>query len=47
MADIEIVPWDSSLVLAISRNDSIIDDFMNYFPLAQNLVEYNNQLKNK
>lgn len=47
LADIEIVPWDSSLVLAISRNDIIIDNFMNYFPLAQDLVEYNKQLKNR
>lgn len=44
LADIEIVPWDSSLVLAISRNDIIIDNFMNYFPLSQDLVEYNKQL---
>lgn len=41
LADIEIVPWDSSLVLAISRNDIIIDNFMDYFPLAQNLSMYN------
>jgi len=41
LADIEIVPWDSSLVLAISRKDIIVDNFMNYFPLAQNLTTYN------
>ena len=44
LADIEIVPWDSSLVLAISRNDIVIDNFLNYFPLAQNLTAYNKQL---
>ncbi len=45
LADIEIVPWDSSLVLAISRNDSIVDKFMDYFPLSQNLVTYNKQFE--
>jgi hypothetical protein len=45
LADIEIVPWDSSLVLVISKNDAMIDDFMNYFPLAQDLTQYNKQLK--
>ena len=45
LADVEIVPWDSSLVLAISRNGTIIDNFMNYFPLAQYLTTYNKQFE--
>ena len=45
LADIEIVPWDSSLVLAISRNNILIDNFMNYFPLAQDLTTYNKQFE--
>lgn len=44
LADVEILPWDSSLVLVISRNDIIIDNFMNAFPLAQNLIEYNKHM---
>ncbi len=41
LAEIEIAPWDSSLVLLISSNDKIVDDFMNAFPKADNLEEYN------
>lgn len=44
LADIEIVPWDSSLVLIISKSDIIIESFMRCFPLAQDLATYNNQL---
>ena len=41
LADVEIVPWDNRLVLIISREDRAIDNFMNYFPLAQDLKIYN------
>jgi len=41
LADIEIAPWDSSLVLIISKKGIIIENFMNYFLLAQDLATYN------
>jgi hypothetical protein len=45
LADIEIVPWDSSLVLAISRKDDIINNFIKYFSHAEDLAAYNRQFK--
>ena len=41
LADVEIAPWDSSLVLIISKNDKIIADFKNVFHLSEDLAEYN------
>jgi hypothetical protein len=41
LAEIEIVPWDSSLVLVISSNDIIIDNFRKCFPLSEDLKTYN------
>jgi len=41
LADIEIVPWDSGLVLLISKNEDIITRFQNSFPLCEDLVDYN------
>lgn len=38
---IEIVPWDSTLVLVISKIDEIVDNFQNYFPMSEDLLEYN------
>lgn len=43
LAKIEIVPWDSSLTLIISKEDKIVDDFLKNLPLSQNLENYNNQ----
>lgn len=40
LATVEIVPWDSSLVLVISRDRSIIDRFRQSFPMARDLEEY-------
>lgn len=45
LADIEIVPWDSSLVLAISKKYDIINNFMKAFPYAEDLAAYNRQYK--
>lgn len=41
LADIEIVPWDSSLMLLISNTDEIIALFQNTFPLCEDLSDYN------
>lgn len=43
LAEMEIVAWDSGLVLLISKNEEIIEDFMSYFPLTENLADYNNE----
>ena len=41
LADVEIVPWDSSLTLVISKNHNIVSDFRKNFPLSEGLEEYN------
>lgn len=41
LAEIEIVEWDSTLALIISKENKIAEDFKNYFPLAEDLQEYN------
>jgi len=43
LAEIEIVPWDSSLVLLISKHDEIAESFLNYFSYAEDLVTYNSR----
>ena len=42
-AQVEIVPWDSSCTLVISRNHRIVSDFMDGFPLSRDLYLYNEQ----
>lgn len=41
LATVEIVPWDSSLTLIISKQDKIVEDFMQAFPLSKDLSVYN------
>ncbi len=41
LAEIEIVPWDSTLTLILSKNNEIVDNFMNYFKVAEDLETYN------
>jgi len=41
LADVEIVPWDSSLTLIISKDDSVINNFRVAFPLSEDLEEHN------
>lgn len=41
LAEIEIVPWDSSCTLIMSRHDRIVDDFTEGFPLCHDLALYN------
>lgn len=41
LATVEIVPWDSSLTLIISRERKIVDDFKEGFPLSEDLNYYN------
>lgn len=41
LATVEIIPWDSSLTLIISRERKIVDDFKESFPLSEDLNYYN------
>lgn len=41
LASIEIVAWDSSLSLVISKNKQIIDNVRLVFPLSEDLEVYN------
>ncbi len=43
LAEIEIVPWDGSLTLILSRNKDIVDDFRKYFPQSEKLEDYNSR----
>lgn len=40
LAQIEIVPFDSSCTLLFSRNEEIVDAFRNYFQFSEKLEEY-------
>lgn len=42
LAEVEIVPWDSSLVLVISKHKEIVDQFRAAFPDSEDLTDYNN-----
>jgi hypothetical protein len=41
LASVEIVPWDSSLTLVISKDEKLVNDFMKAFPLSEDLENYN------
>ncbi len=43
LAEMEIVPWDSSLILLISKDDKIVNDFKSSCPLSKDLENYNKQ----
>lgn len=40
-AELEIVCWDSTLTLLLSKDQTIIEDFKEYFKDARDLDEYN------
>ena len=42
-AEIEIVAWDGSMTILISKNDDIIDRIKNSNPMAEDLEKYNTQ----
>lgn len=44
LAQVEIVPWDSSLVLVLSKQEQLVRDFMAAHPGARDLEEYNREL---
>ena len=39
LAEIEIVPWDSSLTLLLSKQKEIVEDFRAFFPLSEDLID--------
>lgn len=41
LAEVEIVAWDSTYSILISKNDIIIDEISDVYPQSQNLEEYN------
>ncbi|KAB3530315.1 hypothetical protein F8154_13990 [Alkaliphilus pronyensis] len=43
LAKIEIVPWDSTLVLIIAEENIVVESFLKSFPLAEELSEYNSR----
>lgn len=44
LAEVEIVPWDSSLTLFFSRKEELVKDFLNFFPFSEDLSIYNERL---
>lgn len=44
LAAVEIVPWDSSLTLILSKRQEMIRSFQMYFPLSEDLSLYNQRL---
>ncbi len=46
LASVELVAWDSSLTLLISKKESLVKAFREAFPLSEDLKEYNTIEKN-
>lgn len=47
LATIEIVPWDSSLVLFFSQEKELVDQFRSGYPQSEDLTVYNARYENK
>lgn len=45
LAKIEIIAWDSALVIVISEDDKIIETIKKAYPNAKDLLEYNLSIK--
>lgn len=41
LAAVEIVPWDSTLTLLLSKHADLVQDFLRFFPLSEDLLTYN------
>ncbi|WP_042274576.1 DUF2691 family protein [[Clostridium] dakarense] len=41
LAEVEIVAWDSSLTLLISKNDNLVEKFRRNLPMSKDLSELN------
>ena len=44
LSEIEIIPWDSSLLVIKAKSEEIIDDFKKEYPVSEDLQEYNNSM---
>lgn len=42
LATVEIVPWDSTCTLLLSKNGKLIADYRQVYPKSQNLADHNN-----
>lgn len=45
LAEVELVSWDSSATLVLSRRRELVDDYRRYSPLSEDLAQYNAQLR--
>ena len=45
LADIEIIAWDSTLAIVISKDEEVIEMIKKFYPNAKDLLEYNLVLK--
>ena len=43
LAEVEIVPWDSSSTFIYSGRKDIVDSFRKFFPLSEDIASYNQQ----
>lgn len=43
LAEIEIVPWDSSLTLFLSKREDLVNNFLEFFPSGKDLSAYNSR----
>lgn len=41
LSEIEIIAWDSDKTILISKNERVLNDFKNGFPLSKEIIEYN------
>lgn len=46
LCEIEIIPWDSSLLVIKSLDAEIINDFKKAYPVSQDLETYNDRMLN-
>lgn len=44
LASVEIVAWDGTCTMLISKTESPIEDLLKIYPLANDLEEYNRKL---
>lgn len=43
LAEVEIVPWDSTSTFIYSKRKEIVDSFRTHFPLSEDMAVYNEQ----
>lgn len=41
LSEIEIIAWDSDKTILISKNERVLNDFKNGFPLSKEIIGYN------